>query len=183
MLLERHDHIELDGKAYAIRNSSQAYITALRILRSEDILEEDKVQAVLPLLFSEDIPEGLEVQAVLAFFELFSEKRKGDNKPSFDIVQDAEYIYAGFMQTYHIDLEDNDMAIERFIALLKGLPSDTRLADIIRIRTTPVPQRTKWNAQQIADIMKAKQEFALDRKDNGMGGFGKLIKEWARHGR
>lgn len=183
MLLERHDHIELDGKAYAIRNSSQAYITALRILRSEDILEEDKVQAVLPLLFPEDIPEGLEVQAVLAFFELFSEKRKGDNKPSFDIVQDAEYIYAGFMQTYGIDLEDTDMAIERFIALLKGLPSDTRLADIIRIRTTPVPQRTKWNAQQIADIMKAKQEFALDRKDNGMGGFGKLIKEWARHGR
>ena len=183
MLLEHHDHIELDGKGYAIRNSSQSYITALKVLRSEDILEEDKVQTVLPLLFSEDIPEGLEVQAVIAFFELFSEKRKGDGKPSFDLVQDAEYIYAGFMQTYGIDLEDTDMAIERFIALLKGLPSGTRLADIIRIRTTPVPQRTKWNAQQVADIMKAKQEFALDRKDNGMGGFGRLIKEWARHGR
>ena len=186
MLLERHDHIELDGVAYRIRNSHRSYITALKIIRSRDIFEEDKAQAVLPLLFDGDIPEGKEVEAISAFFELFADakKTKTDRKPSMDIVQDAEYIYAGFMQTYGIDLDETDLTIEKFIALLKGLPSDTRLAEITRIRTMEIPQRTKFNGRQIADIMSLKREYALtDTQDNGFSSFGKLIKEWARHGR
>ena len=186
MLLERHDHIELDGVAYRIRNSHRSYITALKIIRSKDIFEEDKPQAVLPLLFEDTIPEGRETDAVIAFFSLFSDRRRttSDRKPSMDIVQDAEYIYAGFMQTYGIDLDETDLTIERFIALLKGLPSDTRLAEITRIRTMEIPQRTKFNAKQIADIMSLKREYALtDTQDNGFSSFGKLIKEWAEHGR
>ncbi len=186
MLLEKHDHIELDGVAYRIKNSHRSYITALKIIRSKDIFEEDKAQAVLPLLFEDTIPEGRETDAVLAFFSLFSDKRRAtsDRKPSMDIVQDAEYIYAGFMQTYGIDLDDTDLTIERFIALLKGLPSDTRLAEITRIRTMEIPQRTKFNGKQIADIMSLKREYALtDTQDNGFSSFGKLIKEWAEHGR
>ena len=184
MLLERHDHIELDGVAYRIKNSHRSYITALKIIRSKDIFEEDKPRAVLPLLFEGEIPEGRETDAVIAFFSLFSDsKHKTDRKPSMDIVQDADYIYAGFMQTYHIDLDETDLTIERFIALLKGLPSDTRLAEITRIRTMEIPQRTKFNGKQIADIMSLKREYALtDTQDNGFSSFGKLIKEWARHG-
>ena len=185
MLLEIHDHIEMDGVAYRIRNSHRNYITALKIIRSRDIFEEDKARAVLPLLFDDGIPEGKEVEAISAFFGLFADPRKPktDRKPSMDIVQDAEYIYAGFMQTYHIDLDETDLTIERFIALLKGLPSDTRLAEISRIRTMEIPQRTKWNGRQIADIMSLKREYALESQDIGFSSFGKLIKEWAEHGR
>lgn len=185
VLLEKHDHIEMDGVAYRIKNSHQSYITALKIIRSKDIFEEDKPKAVLPLLFEDGIPEGMETDAVIAFFGLFSDgKRQSDRKPSMDILQDSEYIYAGFMQTYGIDLDETDLTIERFIALLKGLPSDTRLAEITRIRTMEIPQRTKFNGKQIADIMSLKREYALtDTQDNGFSSFGKLIKEWAEHGR
>ena len=187
MLLDYHDHIELDGVAYLIHNSHRNYITALKLIRSEKIFEEDKVELVLPLLFKDEIPKGKEVEAIQNYFNLFTEehrpKRKGE--PSFDIVQDADYIYAGFMQSYGMDLDNVDLKIEKFIALLKGLPTNTKLSDIIRIRTMPIPQRTKWNAQQIADIIEAKHEFALDNQGRiqGMGDFGKMIKEWARHGR
>lgn len=186
VLLDYHDRITLDGKEYEIINSHRNYITALKVLRSKDIFDEDKMEALMPLLLKDTVPEGMEQRAVMAFFALFTDKKKKSNsKPSFDIVQDADYIYSAFMQTYGIDLDSSDMSIERFIALLKGLPSDTRLAEIAKIRTMPVPQRTKYNAQQISDILRAKQEFALEDEnlDRGLGSFGRMIKEWARHGR
>lgn len=187
MLLDYHDHVELDGVAYPIHNSHRNYITALKIIRSDEIFEEDKVDLVLPLLFVDEIPTEKGIDAIQAYFNLFADNRRPhrDKAPSFDMIQDAEYIYAGFMQTYGIDLDEIDLKVEKFIALIKGLPTDTKLSDIIRIRTMKIPERTKWNAQQIADIIEAKHEFALDNqgKIQGMGGFGKMIKEWARHGR
>ena len=186
MLLEYHDHVEVGDYSIPINNSHKAYIVALKILRSKDIFEEDKAEALLPLLFKEPIPQGLENEAIIAYFELFAEKKKtGKHETTFDIVQDADYIFAGFMQVYGIDLDECDMKVEKFIALLKGLPSDTKLSEIIRIRTMEVPKATKYNAKQIADIIKAKAEFALDKgnEGDGMKVFGKFVKEWARHGR
>ena len=188
VLLEYHDHIELDGYGYGIRNNHRDYIVALKILRAKEILEEDKAQAVLPLLFSEPIPKGKEVEAIEAYFELFvSDKRKSNAPASFDIIQDADYIYAGFIQAYGIDLdsEETELKVEQFIALIKGLPSTTKLGDIIRIRTMPVPEPTKFNAKQRADIIEAKATFALEGESLGKSwsNFGRAIKEWARHGK
>jgi hypothetical protein len=185
VLLEYHDHIELDDREYQIVNSSRSYIKALKIIRSKEIFEEDKVEAVLPLLFIE--PPHKPIEAVYAYFDLFTDKRKSvrGREPAFDIVQDADYIYAGFMQTYGIDIDEIDMPIEKFIALLKGLPTNTKLAEIIKIREMPVPEPTKFNAKQRADIIEAKAVFALE-SDNiakGWQSFGRMIKEWAEHGR
>lgn len=185
MLLEYHDHVEIDGMAYPIKNNHKNYITALKVLRCRDILAEDKLEAVIPLLFDEDIPVELWEKAITAYFNLFNKKPKDNRPPSFDIIQDSDYIYAGFMQTYGIDLDECDLKIEKFIAMIKGLPSDTKLAEIIKIRTMPIPTATKNNARQIADIIRAKTEVALegDTFGKGMQTFGQLVKEWARHGR
>ena len=185
-ILERHDRIELEGEEYRIHNNHKVYIRAVRILRSEDIFDEDKIEVLVPLMFIDEIPEGKGKQAIDAFFDLFADKKsKSSDKATFDLVQDAEYIFAGFMQTYNIDLDEADMSIEKFIALLKGLPSDTKLADIIRIRTMPLPKATKYNAEQINDIMKAKANFALKSESDSSSwkGFARVIKEWAEHGR
>lgn len=184
-LLESHDRIVLGDDEYRINNSHKVYIRAVKIMRSKDIFDEDKIEVLVPLLFKDAVPEELGFQAVDAFFNLFSSKDgKSSEKASFDMIEDARYIYAGFMQTYHIDLEEKDMPIEKFVALLQGLPADTKLADIIRIRTMPIPKATKYNSEQINDILRAKAKFALnDGDDSPWSGFGKVIKEWARHGR
>ena len=188
VILDYHDHVELDGMAYPIINNHRNYIVALKILRNKNILMEDKVETVLPLLYVDEIPKGTEAQAIYAYFDLFNDKKPKDNRPiTFDIVQDSQYIFAGFMQTYGIDLDECEpMKIEKFIALVKGLPSNTRLADVIKIRTTPIPLATKNNAKQIADIIRAKAEVALENNDSlgkSMQSFGKFVQEWARHGR
>ena len=184
-VIECRKTVEIDGNQYRINNSHKVYINALKIIRSDKIFDEDKVEAVLPILYAEPIPEGLEQEAVLAFFGAFSNESNRIVRPSFDVIVDLEYIYAGFLQSYGIDLDGEDLSIEKFIALLKGLPSDTRLADIIKIRTMEVPKPTKYNAKQIADIMRMKHEFALDKGNTAksMKALGNTIKEWAEHGR
>lgn len=184
-LLERKDRIELESGEYRINNNHKVYIRAVRILRSKDIFERDKIEVLVPLLFADPIPQGEEMKAVLAFFGLFADKKASKERAVFDLVQDLDYIIAGFLQTYGIDIDETDLSIEKFIALLKGLPSDTRLSDIIKIRTMRVPKPTKNNAEQINAIMKAKANFALksDSDSSVWRDFGKVIKEWAEHGR
>ena len=183
-LLERHDRIELESGEYRINNNHKVYIHAVQIARSKDIFDDDKIEVLVPLLFVDEIPQGEEMQAVLAYFELFADKHASKERAVFDIVQDLDYIFAGFMQAYGIDLDETDLPIEKFVALLKGLPSDTRLADIIKIRTMKVPKPTKNNAEQINAIMKAKANFALKTENESpWRGFAKVIKEWAEHGR
>lgn len=64
-------------------------------------------------------------------------KEDDDRKPLYDIRYDGEYIYASFLQAYGIDLfdEQNKMHWHKFNALLSGLPSDTKFAEVLRIRS------------------------------------------------
>lgn len=183
MILEHHTHIVLGGKKYAIKNTHKAYFSALRICRNKDILEEDKAEVLLPILFKDEIPPALAVPAIRMYFGLFVDKKAFSDKPCFDLIQDIEYVYAGFMQAYGIDLDKENLSVEKFVALLRGLPPDTKLAEIIKIRSMPIPAPTKYNAQQRQSIIKAKASVALASEDNGFRQFGQLIKEWARHGR
>ena len=63
-------------------------------------------------------------------------KQQKGQKILFNIGYDSEYIYAGFMQAYGIDLIDQHGKLhwKKFNALLVGLPSDTRFAEILKIR-------------------------------------------------
>ena len=185
MILEYHTHIEIRGERYAIVNSHRAYFTALKICRNKDILEEDKAEVLLPILFKDEVPTILAVPAIRKYFELFMEKKGDSGKPCFDLIQDAQYVYAGFMQAYGIDLDETTLPVEKFVALLRGLPPDTKLAEIIKIRTMPIPAPTKYNAEQRQSIIRAKASVRLESDSDGKGfrQFGQLIKEWAKYGR
>ena len=62
-----------------------------------------------------------------------------DNSPNHDIivdyVLDGEYIVASFMQAYHIDLTQCDMHWHMFKALFIGLPEDTKISQIMSMRS------------------------------------------------
>jgi len=59
------------------------------------------------------------------------------NNKTYDLKHDAAYIYASFMQAYGIDLfqEQGQLHWYKFQALLSGLPEDTKLKQVIGIRT------------------------------------------------
>ena len=49
-----------------------------------------------------------------------------------------------------------------FVALLKGIPENTELSRVIKIRGMKVPERTKENSEYVDSIIKAKRAVALD---------------------
>lgn len=58
-----------------------------------------------------------------------------NNKQPFDFKEDADLIYAGFMQQYGIDLQTEEMHWWKFMILLENLGADTRLSRIMEYRT------------------------------------------------
>lgn len=100
---------------------------------------------------------------VIAFIEgpNPTHERTHDGKPpAFDYLQDAELILAAFQQTYALAYAQVvSMHWWQFLALLKGLPSNTRFMEVIGIRTAEI--NPKDSAEVKAKKRKAKLAVAL----------------------
>lgn len=84
-------------------------------------------------------------------------KQANDNKRSIDLDQDGRYIYASFKQAYQIDLfeEQGKMHWDTFRSLLNGLPSNTVMQQIIRIREwKPSKEDTFEQKKQMKELQK-----------------------------
>lgn len=185
MFLQIHKEIQVGDYLIPFRNDFNVYLSAQRVLGSDEILEEFKLETICALVYKEEIPQGMMVSAVESFFKTFAKGNRTSSEPVFDLEQDEDLIYAGFLQTYNIDLNEAELTIEQFLALLKGLPEGTRFAETIKIRTMPVPPPTKYNAEQRSAILRAKDSVALrkNRQDNlarGFKSFARLIKGMAK---
>lgn len=87
---------------------------------------------------------------------------KEEKERVIDFDQDANYIYASFMQAYGINLIEQQgiMHWKEFLALLDGLPSNTRMKEIIKIRTW---KPSKHDSNEYKEQMKKLQElYALE---------------------
>lgn len=176
MFLRCATEVEIGDYVYSIRNSASIYIKVNRLLNSDKLLDIDKMKAICKLVYIDDILPS--VTAVEKYLRLFSKPTGGE--PCFDLEQDKELIYAGFRQAYHIDLDKDDLSIEEFLALLKGLPEGTKFAEVIRIRTMPIPEPTKYNTKERHAIIRAKNAVAL-KKDNlkeGLRGLADMMRKW-----
>lgn len=93
----------------------------------------------------------------------FPRKIAGINdKQPFDFKEDADLIYAGFMQQYGIDLQESNMHWWKFMILLENLGSGTRLQKVMEYRT--VDTNNKDMSKKEKDFYKAMQRYyGLDR--------------------
>ena len=105
----------------------------------------------------------------------FFDAHESDGMPrAMDFEQDAALIYSAFRQAYGIDLhaEIGRMHWLTFLALLEGLPGDTRFSDVVSIRVRPLPDPTKTNAKERAELMRLKQKYAVrvseDERQSGL---------------
>lgn len=104
--------------------------------------------------------------------------RVGEQKILFDFEEDGEYIYASFAQAYGIDLieQQGKLPWNRFMALFQGLPSGTKIKEIMRIRDMDVPVPNGKNQKEIQQIIELKMYYALGyREDNAAEGLDRLF--------
>lgn len=86
-----------------------------------------------------------------------------------DFERDGDYIYASFMQAYRIDLidEQGKLPWKKFLYLFNGLPADTKIKQIMRIRQMPVPEYNGKNSKEIQEINEMKSYYALPVQGGG----------------
>lgn len=152
--------VEYRGKQYAL---TPAYDNVLTMFADLQGVPQTMTAAIMGhyLLAKPSSDPGL-LQAVTE--ALFPAPKKTTHQKSMDFIQDGPLIYAAFMQAYGMDLNDQRGKLHwwKFTALLQGLPSNTRLMEIVQIRTSPMPAPTKYNAKERAELARLKQEYRLE---------------------
>lgn len=155
--------IVYDNVEYAFHPYFNRVLTLLsEVFPSREMTDVQKIEITVKSL--SDAPPSSGVFELIVH-ELFGDKKKKDDKPPvMDFEQDAALIYSAFMQAYNIDLyaERNKLDWRIFIALLKGIPQNTELARVIKVRCMKVPERNKTNGDYVDSIIEAKRAVALD---------------------
>lgn len=119
-----------------------------------------KFKPILHIFSKEDKMQLFEI-IFKKFVDIGDKKKNG--KKCLDFKQDAAFIYSSFWQCYKLDLLEKDKNLHwwSFIALFNGLSDDTKIMQIISVRTRPMPKPTKYNAEERAQLAKLKQEYKL----------------------
>lgn len=137
----------------------------------DELLMVDMLELCLVLLFGEDVIEREDyIDVWNEVYDLYFDSKEeevvqydlaGNPMPTNDdgekstihFEQDAEYIFASFYQAYRINLFEEQSKLHwiEFKALLKGLPDDTIMKQIVKIRS--------WKPSEY-DSVETKEEMA-----------------------
>lgn len=179
--------ITLDsGRRIKLYASFDRVLAFLDVLRGKSMTEEDTEETALFLLFGDQRLSARETQEALAKAQsiLFEQQKgKASGPRVMDFHQDAGLILAAFRQAYGIDLfqEQGRLHWLEFLALLIGIPQNTRLSEVMEIRACKVPPATKNNHEQVRALLKAKAAYRLrlteeERKAQWQSGLQNLAK-------
>ena len=180
------EELEYDGTVYRLDLSYAAFVAAVDALQDEQLAPALRLETALGVLVEGPEPplsSGL-LEAILALIR--DDRPKPPGPVTMDITQDWDYICAAFLQAYGIDLySDKSIHILRFLALLRAIPKNTKLAEIIGIRAAEIPAPNKHNQKQIAELTRLKALYALKSSGGLQEGWAKLfrmLEARAKHG-
>lgn len=173
--------VDIDGTTYPIDMSFDNILRLIDMLNDDELSDDIQVVTGVRMLIG-DVDFDLEIQAKVLnnLFEKLiakgAEKEQaydiaGNPMPSinakskdelYSLVEDAEYIYASFMQDYGMDLFEHQGKLhwDKFRALLSGLRDDTKFKKVLEIRQMELPTG-KGTEKQRKAIIEAKKEYAL----------------------
>ena len=165
--------LSVDGTECSINPGFRTVLQCYEIQGNKtELSEKDLIQMLCLFYKKERLFSESHIDQMFWFFSCGREKKKKsfprkiagiNNKQPFDFVEDADLIYAGFMQQYGIDLQEEDMHWWKFMILLENLGSDTRLSRIMEYRT--VDTESKHLSKEQRKFYQAMQRYyGLDGK-------------------
>ena len=146
----------------------------------DDLMLSDILELSLVLLFGENVIEEEDYTEVWnTVFDLYFDSKEkefvqydlaGNAMPTdteeeqntINLEQDAEYIFASFYQAYKINLlrEQAKLHWVEFRALLKGLPDDTVMKQIVKIRSWKPSEHDTLETKE--EMKKLQEYYRLD---------------------
>lgn len=163
------DDIKIEDETYTVNASFDNILKIIDLIQDKEVSEFVKPNAILILLIDDPL-EDLDYQTkseiiseilngYVSFEDGVQYDLNGDPMPipdnedeedgaKYDFNQDADYIFASFMQAYGIDLIEQQGKLHwfKFKALLTGLPNNTIFSQVLEIRGwSPAKDRRKRN--------------------------------------
>lgn len=172
------DDFIINEQAYTADVSFDNMLRFIDLLNDPRIRQQSKVDTLLKMAFGQTFDE-LEMDYKIDVINKITDRYfkddssvvydiKGNPMPKktdqeddlFDIFEDGAYIYASFMQVYGIDLIEAQGKLHylKFKALLEGLPEESKLQQVIRIRSWN-PDNEKMDHKQA--MYEAKSHYKL----------------------
>ncbi|WP_017728492.1 Gp15 family bacteriophage protein [Halalkalibacterium ligniniphilum] len=176
------NQIEIDGVTYQVDMSFDNILRFYELSTDEEIDKVTQIEVGLQMLINVDL--DCDIRKKSEILKQIYEKLitsgvkeepavdiKGNPVPvekkeaPYSLVEDAEYVYASFMQDYGIDLFEQQGKLDwrKFLALLDGLRGDTRFKEVVEIRTMELPSG-KGSEKQRQKLLKLKEAYKLKNK-------------------
>lgn len=148
------DAVEVDGKFYPIQTGHSFWFRFSEILGQDKILLTDA-----DYLYLDEKPEDRQAgfNELANFFYEESElpRGTGSSERVLDYEIDSDFLYAGILQCYGVDLFEKQYHWHKVRAMIAGL-TGTKLNEIISIRC--------WSDTKNKEMMQAKNSWSLPRK-------------------
>lgn len=129
------DTVTVDGKAYSINTDFRCWLQFERDYKTSLATGEPFRTRYL---FPEEEPQGDVSQPLIAFARPKNELPRPIGRQSDEIALDfdidSDLIYSAFLETYGIDLLKAEMHYYIFLALLRGISENTKLAKVMSYR-------------------------------------------------
>lgn len=166
------------GHWYRTQPAYDIVLAIQKLYKDPELTDADKIEQALRMLIKSrvrvrSLPPDQKASLLAAIvkqqIDLPPRPHVGRQQRTVDFELDGEYIYASFLQAYGIDLleEQGRLHWKRFIALFQGLPDDTKIREIMRIRATDLPTPTKYNQKERQTLMELKAYYALPVEGGG----------------
>lgn len=178
--------ITFNGRRYHVSAAFDTVLAVQQLYKDELLTDMDKVTQALRMLVRERIrvwclPDAQKAELLQEVVKQHIElpkrppSRKQTKLVDFDL--DGDYIYASFRQAYGIDLinEQGRLCWKRFIMLFQGLPENTKIREVMKIRGMDLPEPTKYNQKERQSLMELKSYYALPVAGGGQQGLDALF--------
>lgn len=157
--------VTVSGKEYPIYTDFRDWIRFDGLMRDQTISDRQRAAVMLDWYKDELPPPASPVyEALFGFYLCGSCSQKTDGKQTkevFSLEQDLQMVYAGFIQSYQINILSIDyLHWWEFRALLDGLPEDTKLSKVMGYRAvdlSKVPKSERSRYQELKRLFALKQ--------------------------
>lgn len=172
-MVRNDEVIVVRGHRYRTTASFDAVLDVQKAYKDDRLSNVDKLHIALQrllkspwrVLYNRTLEEKVEIVNSIFETQIDIPQRATGRKQEriLDFYLDWDYIRASFLQNYGMDLgqEAGHLHWKDFIALFQGLAEDTKIRQVMHIRSMDVPEPTKHNQKQIQQILEMKSYYAL----------------------
>ena len=157
--------IMVNGNSFLIDTDFRKWIKVGKMLEEKCTIIELADEVIQSISLTELLENSEEIlRNLLEFYTNPNATPRGDSNdttPIIDYVEDGEYIVGSFMQSYGIDLTICDMHWHMFKALLLSLPENSKMKQIMQMRSYK-----KSNISYEKQQENLKKAWELHKKEN-----------------